>query len=64
MKVERNELTLSAGITSVPEDLDVAELRRLYVEQELPVREVANRLGCSASVAIVKGDPAFITNSY
>jgi deoxyribose-phosphate aldolase len=24
----------------------------------------ANRLGCSASVAIVKGDPAFITNSY
>ena len=24
----------------------------------------ANRLGCSASVAIVKGDPAFVTNSY
>ena len=24
----------------------------------------ADRLGCSASVAIVKGDPAFVTNSY
>lgn len=24
----------------------------------------ANRLGCSASVAIVKGDPAFVTNPY
>lgn len=59
-KATVNRWLAEAGLLEPTGSLDVDELRRLYVDEKLPTREVARRMGCSLTGAKIAMERAGI----